>query len=81
MDLTRSLEAREADLKAALAQGRQLASERDGLERVAAKVGAPAVCQPACAATSNSVQPQFCPVCQAKTAVILHTQHVCRQVL
>lgn len=47
MDLTRSLEAREADLKAALAQGRQLANERDGLERVAAKVGGPHYSVPA----------------------------------
>jgi hypothetical protein len=39
-ELTRSLEATEAQLKQALSQGKQLASERDGLERVSAKVGA-----------------------------------------
>jgi hypothetical protein len=37
-ELTRSLEATEAQLKLALAQGKQMTSERDGLERVSAKV-------------------------------------------
>jgi hypothetical protein len=39
--LRRSLEATEAQLKLALSQGKQLASERESLERVSAKASTP----------------------------------------